>query len=293
MNKKLIIITFSLIFSLINPGVAQSQEVLQEIQQTGVLKVGIRKDAAPFGYVSGNNWEGICIELMNGFKEDLEEKLNKTISLEKLETILDENSEQGRYSSVANNRVHLECGPNTIRKKSPTGVIYSERFFITGTYLMMKPDRRLIVNPNGFMEGILIGVLNDSLTQKFIDSRYQLADQKVYQGASGRETAVKDAVGGTIDAFASDGILLVGEAFREGLKENQYSIEPDRPLTCISYGMILPANDSEWQKTVNEYILTNNTINTITNILTKLAGATSPYIPVTISAADKCSGLSQ
>lgn len=85
-----------------------------------------------------------------------------------------------------------------------------------GTYLMMKPDRRLIVNPDGFMEGILIGYLNNSLTKEFIDSRYQLADQKVYQGASGRKTAVKDAVAGTIDAFASDGILLVGEAFREG-----------------------------------------------------------------------------
>lgn len=291
MKNKLIIIIFSIIFSLINPGVARSQSVLQEIQQTGVLKVGMRKDAAPFGYVSGNNWEGICIELINEFKEDLEKKLNKTINLEKLETILDEDSEKGRHSSVANKRVHLECGPNTIRKKPPTGVIYSERFFTTGTYLMMKPDRRLTVNPDGFMEGILIGVLNDSLTQKFIDSRYQLADQKVYQGASGRETAVKDAIAGTIDAFASDGILLVGEAFREGLKEAQYSIQPNQPLTCISYGMILPANDSEWQKTVNEYIRIKLSISRITDVLTKLAGATSPFIGVTISAADKCSGL--
>ncbi|MGB3513596.1 MAG: hypothetical protein WBA93_31195 [Microcoleaceae cyanobacterium] len=32
-------------------------------------------------------------------------------------------------------------------------------------------------------------------------------------------------------------------------------------------------------------------INTITDILTKLAGGTSPFIGVTISAADKCSGL--
>lgn len=291
MKNKLTIIIFSLIFAVINSGCARAQGVLQEIQQTGVLKVGMRKDAAPFGYVAGDKWEGICLELMNGFKEDLEKKLNRTITIEKLETILDEDSEQGRHSSVANKRVHVECGLNTIRKNPPTGVIYSERFFTTGTYLMMKTDRRLTVNPDGFLEGILIGVLNDSLTQKFIESRYQLADQKVYQGASGRKTAVKDAVAGTIDAFASDGILLVGEAFRQGVKENQYALEPNRPLTCISYGMILPANDSEWQKTVNEYVITKRQINTITDILTRLAGGTSPFIGVTISAQDKCSGL--
>ncbi|MCL2923451.1 MAG: transporter substrate-binding domain-containing protein [Trichodesmium sp. MAG_R04] len=291
MKSKLAIIIFSIIFAVINPRFARAQGVLQEIQKTGVLKVGMRKDATPFGYIYGGKWKGICPELMNGFKENLEQKLNRTITIKKLETILDEDSLQGRHSSVVNNRVHLECGPNTIRKNPPTGVIYSERFFTTGTYLMMKPDRRLTVNPDGFLEGILIGVLNDSLTKKFIDSRYQLAEQKVYRGASGRETAVKNAISGTIDAFASDGILLVGEAFRQGLKENQYALEPNRPLTCISYGMILPANDSEWQKTVNEYVVTKRKITTITDILTRLAGDTSLFIGVTISAQDKCSGL--
>lgn len=217
MKNKLTIIIFSIIFSLIHPAVAKSQGVLQEIEQTGVLKVGIRKDAPPFGYIYGGNWAGVCIELMDGFKKNLEEKFNRSISLETLETILDQDSGQGHYSSVVNNRVYLECSPNTIRKNLPTGVIYSEELFTTGTYLIMKLDRRLIVNPDGFMEGFLIGVLNNSLTQKFIDSRYQLADQKVYQGASGRETAVKDAIACTIDAFASDGILS-GRSFPSRIK---------------------------------------------------------------------------
>ncbi len=52
----------------------------------------MRKYAAPFGYVYGGKWEVIFLELMNGFKEDLEKKLNRTITLEKLETILDKNS---------------------------------------------------------------------------------------------------------------------------------------------------------------------------------------------------------
>lgn len=166
MKSKLTIIIFSIIFAVINPGLAKAQGVLQEIQKTGVLKVGMRKDATPFCYIYGGKWKGICPELMNGFKDNLEQKLNRTITIEKLETILDEDSLQGPHRSVVNNRVHLECGPNTIRKNLPTGVIYSERLFTTGTYLMMKLDRRLTVNPDGFLEGILIGVLNDSLTHQ-------------------------------------------------------------------------------------------------------------------------------
>ena len=68
MKSKLTIIIFSIIFAVINPGFARAQGVLQEIQKTGVLKVGIRKDATPFGYIYGGKWKGICPELMNGYQ---------------------------------------------------------------------------------------------------------------------------------------------------------------------------------------------------------------------------------
>ena len=90
----------------------------------------MRKYTAPFGYVSSGKWEGICLELMNGFKENSEQKLNRTITLEKLETILDEDSEQGRHRSVAHNRVHLECGLNTIYQKKSTNRSYLFSKFI-------------------------------------------------------------------------------------------------------------------------------------------------------------------
>jgi polar amino acid transport system substrate-binding protein len=149
---------------------------------------------------------------------------------------------------------------------------------------LVKPENKLRVNPSGFLQDAIIGVLGGSITQQFIAGRYQLSNQRIYEGAAGRQTAVKDAAEGKIDAFASDGMLLVGEALRQGLTGSQYSLVPEQPLTCISYGMILPANDKEWQETVNNFIRNQSS----TNLLEKVLGPNSPFLPMSIADQNKC-----
>ena len=284
MNKTLTVSGISIIFSLLFPTITLAQVALQDIRQNGVLKVGIRKDAPPFGYTEGDNWKGLCIEGMEIFRASLEKQLNRSVKLEKLETVLDESTPQGRYRSITSKRTHLECGPNAISKNPPTGIAFSLPFLYSGTYLMVKPENKLRVNPSGFLQDLTIGVVEDSLTQQFIGSRYQQANQRVYQGSLGRQTAVKDAVDGKIDAFASDSMLLVGEALRQGLTPSQYSLIPEQPLTCISYGMIIPADDAEWKETVNNFIRNQPA----RNLLERVFGANSPLIPISVVDQDKC-----
>ncbi|NEQ40580.1 MAG: hypothetical protein F6K40_31875 [Okeania sp. SIO3I5] len=75
MKNKLTIIIFSIIFAFINTGFAWVQGVFQEIKKTVSLKVGIRKDAFFFRYIYDGKSSRIYRELMNGFKENLEQKL--------------------------------------------------------------------------------------------------------------------------------------------------------------------------------------------------------------------------
>ena len=49
MSNKLATITLSIILSLTFTSVSLAETVLSEIKRTGVLKVGIRRDAPPFG----------------------------------------------------------------------------------------------------------------------------------------------------------------------------------------------------------------------------------------------------
>lgn len=285
-NMKFAAVTaiFSLLFAASVPTVASAQTALEEIRQTGILKVGIRKDSPPFGYLEGEKWQGVCIEGLELFRADLEKKFNRSVRLEKLETDLNESGEKGRFGSVTSKRAHLECGPNTILKNPPSGIAYSLPFLYSGTYLLVKPENRLRVNPSGFLQDVTIGVLSGSVTEQFIAGRYQLANQRIYEGITGRESGVKDAASGRIDAFASDRMLLVGEARRQGLTPSQYSIIPEQPLTCISYGMILPASDTEWKETVNNFIRNQSS----TNLLEKVLGRNSPFLTISVTDQDKC-----
>jgi len=289
MFKKIAAIAASLGILLTTAGASPAQEVLEEIQNTGTLKVGIRKDAAPFGYVESGEWKGLCLQMMESFAEELEQELNRPIELQTIESTLNESSPNGRYRSVRDGQVHLECGPNTISTTPPQGTQFSVRFFVTGTYFLMRPQTRILFKPSGFLQGLDIGVLDNTLTRQFIESRYQLADSIPYTGNQGRQQAVRDAMAGTIDAFASDGVLLVGEAERQGLSDGEYSLLPNEPLTCIGYGMILPSHDEQWRQRVNEFIIKGDSRNIITDLLTDLVGVTSPYIDLTIAALDKCS----
>ena len=41
---------------------------------------------------------------------------------------------------------------------------------------------------------------------------------------------------------------------RQKLSMENYKLLPEKPLTCEFYGLIIPDNDPEWQKTVNTFI---------------------------------------
>ena len=283
MRRQLAQIALSLALSIFLPLPSFGATVLDEIKTTGILKAGVREDAAPLGYRSTTGeWEGYCIELIELLATRLQQQLNlsQSIKIEYIKSTL-ENREQ----IVRDKTVHLECGPNTVTRRPPSGIVYSDRFLITGVYLLVRPDNKAYINPSGALENISIGVLPASLTEKFITSRYSLAQPIEYSGTSGREAAVEDVLSGQINAFASDGLLLVGEVLRQPeVSKADYALVPSEPLTCEFYGMILPEGDIAWLNTINSLILVQESV----EILTKLYGDDSAYVQTTEAAINKC-----
>ena len=91
--------------------------ILTEIQKTKTLKIAMRRDAAPFGYINtqAGLWTGYCGDLANSLGQYLAQKLNIPAGIEvvKLPSDLD-----NRFELVRENTVHLECGPNTIQSRA-------------------------------------------------------------------------------------------------------------------------------------------------------------------------------
>ncbi|NER04612.1 MAG: transporter substrate-binding domain-containing protein [Okeania sp. SIO3C4] len=241
---KPIIIISTIIFAAIFPG-ASWASVLQEIEETGVLKVGIRKDAVLFGYEnSRGEWVGFCRTFADALANSLSQKLNNTISVK---TIL--SNLQTREAIVRNGTVHFECGPNTIdsTKEVKENIKYSTRFFITSTRLIVKPKNQ---QANSNRVGVLRRTTNLDVVAKIFPT------SQVEQ-ISSRTEGVRRVNNGSLAAFAGDDILLIGEAVKQGLSTEDYRIVPEKPLSCDYYGMILPANDFQWHNTINSFIESN------------------------------------
>lgn len=246
---------FSTLFVLVSfpiPLKAQNATVLERMQETGLIRVGIREDAVPFSYRNAeNNLSGLCLDFVDLLRTRIKEELQRNV----LSVKLFQSTLFNRFDLIEDQVIDLECGPNTIKIDESQAVSFSNPFLVTGIQFLIRKEDQLNFNFRGTLEGITIGVLRNTSTEDFIVKRYPLAKIQQFQGTTGRVRGIQAVQREKIDAFVSDGILLVGEATLLGLAlEKDYLIVPKRPLTCEYYGIILPKNDLQWQTIVNETI---------------------------------------
>ena len=228
------------------------ENVLADIRNTKTLKIAMRSDAPPFGYIDNRQdlWTGYCGDLADSLGSYLSDQLDIPGGID-VKTI--PSTLENRFELVANNIAHLECGPNTINPKM-TDVSFSKPFFITGTRFLVTRDNANKIDLNSNLEGIQTGVLQDSTTAEYIQSTYPKTKTVLFQGTRGRIEGIKAITNGEINAFVSDGVLLLGELARQNLASEDYQLLPEQPLTCDLYGLILPQGQSEWNSLVNKFI---------------------------------------
>ncbi len=229
----------------------RQEPILEEIKRTGILKVAVRSDAAPFGYLGGNgNWTGYCADFVNSFEQYLDLKLNRSGGIQVVEL---PSSLENRYQLLQQDRVHLECGLNTIRSDIE-GVTFSQPFFATGTQFLLPVNKASQINDNGDLANLKIGVLKNTTTEKFVEEQYPSTEKVYFEGTGARNKAVRALANNQIEALVSDSILSTQEIQRQGLATDDYALLPKRPLTCDYYGILLPDNDSQWQDLINSFL---------------------------------------
>jgi len=229
----------------------REESILDQIQRTGLLKVAMRLDAPPFGYIDGQQqWSGYCSDLAVALQNHLASKLGWDLEIELVQL---PSTLENRFSLLQEDTVHLECGPNTIRQDLE-GITFSSPIGVSGTRFLSQLQRQTEINPNLSLEGLKVGVLRNTTTEKFIQVNYPQAELVYFEGPQGRASAVKAVSQGHIDTFASDSILSLAEVTRQNLSLDNYVLQPRRPLTCNFYGLILPNDDPQWRATINEFI---------------------------------------
>ena len=278
MNMPIKIVILSLLFSLLSPFPSLAESVLERVKDTGVVKLAIREDASPFGYLDqSGNLQGYCLDFFALLRHKLTQELNRdVIAVRLLKSRL-----ANRFELVERGFADLECGPNTIRDNISYKIGFSQPFFLTGTQFLIKDNLANILKLNNPFADLTIGLIAHTTTEEFISKKYPRAKVEKFQGITARMRGIQALQQGKIDAFISDGILLRGEADLQNLSSQAYSLIPKQPITCDYYGMIIPQNDAPWRDFVNGVIASQESEKIFTKWFKNI-------IPYTIEEKDFC-----
>lgn len=256
MNKKLAVSLLSLVFSVNFPLAVWAETVLEKVNRTGVLTAGVRTDVVPFGYTDKNNTlQGYSVDLIKLIQQRLEKQLNKPIKLE-LKTV----DLKNRFNQVETGKLDIVCEAATITPEREQNVDFSTPYFTTGIQLLAREADAERLNPTRTSETQLQTVRENNITVGFLlgtttdDEFRPIYPEAKWQVIGSRADGIRRLKAEEIDLIASDGILLLGELWRQGLDFKAFRLVPSQPLTFENYGCILPKNSAQWGNLVNQTI---------------------------------------
>ncbi|MGF1512789.1 MAG: alpha/beta hydrolase [Elainellaceae cyanobacterium] len=233
---------------------ARDETVLAEIRRAGVLKVGFRKDAPPFGYINpASEWDGYCGSLAIALGEHLTSALESPVAVELVELT---STSQNRFELVRDGSVHLECGPNTVQS-GVEGVTFSQPVLTVGTRFLVTAGKADAIDPSSPLENIRLGVVQDTTAEALVQATYPEATLIPFTDPNGRQSGVRAVASGQIDAFVGDDVLTYAELLQTGQAVSNFALLPERSLACEFYGLILPGDDADWKGIVDAFLASN------------------------------------
>ncbi|GAB4466494.1 MAG: glutamate/aspartate ABC transporter substrate-binding protein [Elainellaceae cyanobacterium] len=220
---------------------AGAETRLEKIERTGVLRAGVRTDAAPFGAVDeAGELVGYPVDLLRRMQADLSHSLERPVQLELLPTTAAE-----QFAQVRQGELDIACGTSSITLNRESVVDFSVGYFVTGTQFLL--DRGQSLSGNRLRVGGVAGTTNADLIRR----RLPLA-RIVPVGDRAEGLALLQQ--GRIDALASDGILL--EGLRRSLPDaDAYEVVPQQPFSREVYGCLLPKQELPFRAQINQSLI--------------------------------------
>jgi glutamate/aspartate transport system substrate-binding protein len=230
---------------------AQAQELtgtLKKIKDSGTISLGYRESSVPFSYYDDKN------EVV-GFSQELAalviEAIKKKLNLPNLQVKKVPVTSGNRIPLVQNQTVDIEAGSTTNNLDREKQVSFSETMFIIETRLLVKkgsgirdfPDLKgkAVVTTAGGTSEVLLRAMNDknSMGMDIISAKDHAESFLILQS----DRAV---------AFMMDDALLAGERAK-ARHPNDWEIV-GTSQSKEAYGMMLPKDDGEFKKVVDEAI---------------------------------------
>jgi ABC-type amino acid transport substrate-binding protein len=179
---------------------------LKQIQETKTISVAYRTDALPFSFEDADKKPaGYTVDLCRGIVAVLERQLGVSPLQVKWVPV----TTQTRFSAIASGQADMECGASSVTLGRMKEVSFSTLTFIDGTGLLIRAATT--GNSLNDLSGKKIGVIGGTSNERALNEalKAKVVSATVVTVKS-REDGLGQLEAGTIDAFASDRVLLLG-----------------------------------------------------------------------------------
>ncbi len=218
---------------------------LKKIHDTRTISVAYRADATPFSFDDNDKKPtGYMVELCRSVIGVIE----KQVGVAPLQVKWVPVTAQTRFGAIAGGQADMECGATTVTLGRMKEVGFSSLTFVDGTGLLVRastPGTSLIDLANKKI-AVIPGTSNERALHEALKAKVVTAS--VVPVAT-REEGLAQLEAGTIDALASDRVLLVGLVARS--KDAKALALLGDPLSFEPYAIVLPRGDWAMKQAVD------------------------------------------
>ena len=218
---------------------------LKKIHETKTINVAYRTDAVPFSFEDADKKPtGYTVDLCRSIIGVIE----KQIGVVPLQVKWVPVTVQNRFSAIASGQADMECGASTVTLGRMKEVGFSTLTFIDGTGLLIRaatPGNSLMDLANKKI-GVIPGTSNERALAEAL--RVKVVTASVVPVKS-REEGLAQLEAGSIDALASDRVLLVGLVAKS--KDPKALALLGDPLSYEPYAIALPRGDWAMRQAVD------------------------------------------
>jgi ABC-type amino acid transport substrate-binding protein len=221
-------------------------QTLDKIRSSKTVTIAYRPDALPFSFEDSNTKQpaGYTVDLCKRVVAGLEQQLKVgTLQIKWVPA-----TAANRMELVAQKQADMECGATTATLGRMEHVDFSNLVFVDGGGLLVRTDANM--KSLADLGGKKIAVIGGTSTEKALAAalKQRLVNAQIVPVKT-REDGLAALESGSVDAFASDRVLLVGlgtkvkNPERYTMLGEDYSFEP--------YAITLPRGDPAFRLAVN------------------------------------------
>jgi glutamate/aspartate transport system substrate-binding protein len=247
---------------------------LKKIHDTKTISVAYRTDALPFSYEDNEKKpSGYMVELCRSVIGVIERQIGVTpLQVRWVPVTL-----QNRLSTVAGGQADMECGATTVTLGRMKEVAFSSLTFVDGTGLLVRNSTAgtSLMDLANKKIGVIAGTSNERALAEALKSKVVTA---TVVPVKTREDGLAQLEAGTIDAFASDRVLLVGLAGKS--KDPKALALLGDALSYEPYAIVLPRGDWAMRQAVDAALAQIYKSSTLPDLYNRWFGALGRPSPV-------------